>query len=106
MPMTAATSRSAKGARSALEARVTDHLSGRLQIATELVELDVGRSAELDLRQDVGRLDARRQGILEGLIAEVALRLVVQQEPDQLLGFVLAVAALQHRCPGDDHQAA
>ena len=85
--------RSDCGARSALEACVTDHLSRRLQVAAELVELDVLPMRRARSREDRRRLDTGGERVLERLIREVSLRLLLEQEADQLDGFVLAVGA-------------
>src|SRR5215207_10738144 len=80
---------------SALEADITDQLAGRLQPTSELVEVDTLLSNELDGRQDLDGLDARSQGVLEGLLGEVPLRLLPQQEADELDRLVVVVGGTE-----------
>ena len=93
---------------SALEPGVADHLPRRLEVAAEVVEVevDVARRGEVDVGQHVGRLDAGGQRVLEGLVGEVALGLLAEQELDQLAGLVGVVGAGQHRRRRDDDEAA
>jgi hypothetical protein len=63
---------------SALEPGVANHLPRRLEVGTEVVEVevDLARRGEVDVGQRVGGLDAAGQRVLERLVGEVALRLV------------------------------
>ena len=63
-------------------------------------------SGEVDVGEDVGGLDAGGQRVLVGLVGEVALGFLAEEEGDQLVGLVDVLGALQHRCPGDDDEAA
>ena len=73
---------------SAFEPGVTDHLAGRLEVGAEVVEVevDVARRGEVDVGQDLGRLDAVGQRVLERLVGEVALRLLAEEELDERFG--------------------
>ena len=75
---------------SALESGVADHVPRRLEVDAEVVEveIDVARRGEVDVGQHLGWFDAGGQGVLERLVGEVALRLLGQEELDQLVGLV------------------
>src|SRR6266511_3383414 len=88
----------------AVEATGPDQLDGPLQATAEVVHVVARRLDRAERRQPLGGGDAGDQRVLEGLVAEVALRLGSQQELDEARGLVGLVAAGQHAHRGGDDE--